>query len=402
MSDKEIKGAIDGLGSAFEEFKKTNDARLDAIEKNKGTAELESKLDKINAELDHQGDIKARLEKIETSSAAELSESSKSKGNGAELEYKEAFINFVKKGIEIPQGLEQKALSAASDPDGGYTVTPVMSDRITKAVFETSNMRQAANVQTIGSDSFEILQSTDEATSGGWVSEQASRTTTATPTISKKIIAVHEQYANPKATQRLLDDSSLDAESWLADKVAQILTKTENTAFFTGNGVAKPRGILTYAAGTSWGQIEQISSTSSTGGTLDADDFINLFYALKDEYQANASWFMQRATVKAARKLKENTTNQYIWAPGLQAKAPDTMLGQPITQANDMGVVTTTDALAVACGDFDKGYQIVDRTGIRVLRDPFTDKPFVSFYTTKRVGGDVNNFEAIKLLKMDA
>lgn len=399
---EEIKSAIDSMGKTFEEFKAANDARLAAVEKNKGTAELEAKLDKINNALDVQADIKSRLEKIETSTAADYSAEEKSDSNPAVREYKDAYIKFLKKGTDIPEGLEQKALSAASDPDGGYTVTPVMSDRIIKKVFETSNMRAAAAVQTISGDSLDILTDLDEAATGGWVSEQASRTTTDTPTVGKRTIAVHEQYANPKITQRLLDDSNLDVEAWLSDKIADKLVRYENSAFFTGNGVAKPRGILTYPAGTSDGQIEQISSTSGTGGTLSADDFIKLFYALKGEYQANASWFMQRATVKAARLLKENTTNQYIWAPGLQAKAPDTILGQPITQADDMGVVTVTDALAVACGDFSRGYQIVDRVGIRTLRDPYTDKPFVSFYTTKRVGGDVANFEAIKLLKMDA
>ena len=399
---EEIKSAIDGMGKTFEAFKAANDARLSDIEKNKGVAELEVKLDKMNSDLDRYSEMKERVEKLETTSSVGVAEAEKEQGSKEAKAYTNDYINWMRKGVEGSALLEAKALSAASDPDGGYTVTPVMADRIIKKVFETSPMRQVANVVSINSDSYELLTSTDQATSGGWVSEEASRSTTATPTVGKKIIAVHEQYANPKATQRLLDDSSLDAEAWLADKVAEIITQTENTAFFTGDGVAKPRGILTYTSGTSWGQIEQIASTSGTGGTLDADDFINLFYGLKEDYYKNASFLMQRATVKAARLLKENTTNQYIWAPGLQAKAPDTILGAPVVVCNDMGVVTTTDALAVACGDFNKAYQIVDRIGIRTLRDPYTDKPFVNFYTTKRTGGDVANFEAIKLLKMDA
>jgi HK97 family phage major capsid protein len=277
-----------------------------------------------------------------------------------------------------------------------------MAARITKAVFETSAMRQVANVVSITSDSYDIIADNTEATSGGWVTEQGTRATSNTPTIGKKTITVHEQFAMPKATQKLLDDAGIDVEAWLADKIAEILTKTENTAFFTGSGVGQPRGILDYTAGTTWGTVEQISSTSGTAGTLAADDFISLFYSLKEPYQAGASFLMQRNTVKKARMLKETSTNNYIWAPGLQAKAPDTILGCPVVQCADMGVVTTTDALAVACGDFKKAYTIVDRIGIRTLRDPFTSKPFVQFYTTKRVGGDVENFEALKLLKMDA
>ena len=401
MSYNEIKGTIDKIATTFQAFKASNDERLSALEKGKGTAELEAKLDKMGDFMDRQGDIKERLDKIETRSLAEKAESL-GLDSGSDKEYKAAYRTWMAKGDDKLNDIEKKALSVASDPDGGYTVTPVMADRIIKKIFETSPMRQVANVLTIGSDSAEFLVDNTQATSGGWTTEQGAITETATSTLGKKTIAIHTQFAEPRITQQLLDDSNLNPETFLADKIAEILTQTENTTFFTGDGVGKPRGILTYAAGTTWGTVEQISSKSTSGGTLDADDFINLFYSLKEPYQSNVSYLMQRAAVKKARLLKENTTNQYIWAPGLQAKAPDTILGSPVVQCNDMGVITTTDALAIACGDFDKAYQIIDRIGIRTLRDPYTAKPYVEFYTTKRVGGDVANFEAFKLLKMDA
>jgi HK97 family phage major capsid protein len=391
---QEIKNLIEDQNKAWHEFKGVNDHRLAEIEKRQTSDPLtEKSLEKINSALD---DYKDRLDKIETSAPCAGSEDEKSsKGD----EYKDIFANYVRKGIE-PTEAELKTLSVASDPDGGYLVTPQMSSRIIKKVFETSPMRQVASVETISTDSLEFIVDNDEAASA-WTSEQGSVSDTDTPTIDKKSIYVHEQYAMPKATQKLLDDASLDVESWLADKVSDVISRTENTAFISGDGNGKPRGILTYTAGTSWGQVEQISSTSGTAATLDSDDFIALLYGLKESYAANASFAMNRSTVKAARQLKENTSNQYIWAPGLTATEPDSILGRPVYQFTDMPALGT-DSLSVACADFGRAYQIVDRTGIRVLRDPYSSKPFIQFYTTKRVGGDVVNFEAIKLLKMDA
>jgi len=229
------------------------------------------------------------------------------------------------------------------------------------------------------------------------VAESASRTDTNTPQINKKSISVHEIYAQPKATQKLIDDSAIDIESWIAEKVADIFSSTENSAFISGNGSGKPKGILAYTAGTAFGEIEQVDSEED--GVVTADSIVKLYYALKDEYAKNATFLMNRATVQAVRLLKESTTDQYLWQPGLAAGSPDTLLGVPVKQASDMPV-PAADSLSIALGDFSRGYKIVDRVGMRILRDPFTDKPFVKFYTTKRVGGEVVNFEAIKLLKL--
>jgi HK97 family phage major capsid protein len=309
--------------------------------------------------------------------------------------HKKAFCNYLRKGVEGDLcNLETKALSVASDPDGGYLVSPQISDMIIKTVFETSPMRQVANVKTISSDALEILEDRSEAVAD-WTTESGAFSGTATPTLAKKSIPVHELYTQPKATQKLIDDSAIDIEAWFAEKISTIFAKKENTSFVTGDGVGKPRGILTYAAGTSWGEIEQISSGAP--GTVTAESIIKLYYSLEEDYSVNASFLMNRATIEIVRQLKDST-GQYLWNPGLTAGAPDTLMGIPVYQAAEMPV-PATDSLSIAVGDFKSAYQIVDRTGVRVLRDPFTDKPFVKFYSTKRVGGDVVNFEAIKLMK---
>lgn len=398
MSLTRITKQVEALGSTWEQFKAMNERRLAEIER-KGSADplTVDQMNKMNVALDAYKD---KLNKFETV----LSRPSFGMEYAASLdpvksEHKAAFCNYLRKGIEedLPF-LEKKALSVGSDPDGGYLVTPQVSERIIKTVFETSPMRQVASIETISSDSLEILEDRDEA-SAGWTSETASVSETDTPELGRKIIPVHELFAQPKATQKLIDDSSIDIEQWLAEKLADVFSRKENTAFITGDGVGKPRGILTYANGTSWGQIEQISSTDA--GDVTADALIKLYYALKEEYAAHATFMMNRATAQQARLLKETSTDQYMWQPGLAAGAPDTLLGLPVIQAADMPT-PATDSLSVVLADFSRAYQIVDRTGVRVLRDPYTEKPFVKFYSTKRVGGDVINFEAIKLLKLSA
>ncbi|MCI5123364.1 MAG: phage major capsid protein, partial [Candidatus Electrothrix sp. AR5] len=180
-----------------------------------------------------------------------------------------------------------------------------------------------------------------------------------------------------------------------ADKFARL----EATAFISGNGTSQPKGILSYTSGTSWGQIEQISS--GTDAVITADSIVKLYFALKSEYAANASFMMNRSSVQAVRLLKEATTNQYLWQPSLVQNTLDTLMGIPVVEAKDMPV-PASDSLSVAVADFKRAYTIVDRLGIRILRDPFTAKPFVQFYATKRVGGEVVNTEAVKLLKLAA
>jgi HK97 family phage major capsid protein len=428
MAD-EIKQAVEAIKTvnvAFEEFKRANDARLAEIEK-KGSADplLEEKIARIEGDLnkaqaiadeaalavkrqsrvvtDEKGDkidLDAKAADWAGMLARRRGETVPSfDANGMDA-YKAAFDRFLRKGEEVMSVDERKALSVGTDPDGGYVVNPDLSGRIVMKVFETSPMRAYASIQVISSDALEGLFDLDEASSG-WVGETDSRGETNTPQLGKWRIPVHELFAKPKATQKLLDDASINMEAWLASKVAEKFARDEANAFVVGNGSNKPRGFLTYGSGTTLpGTIEQFP-TGSSGAYAAApnggDVLINALYGLKAQYRANATWFMNRATLTATRKVKDSD-GAYLWSPGIAAGQPATLLGYPVASFEDMPD-PAGNSLSVAVGDMREAYQIVDRLGIRTLRDPYSAKPYVEFYTTKRVGGDVVNFEAIKLVR---
>lgn len=294
---------------------------------------------------------------------------------------------------------ELKALSAGSDSAGGYLVMPESGGVITTKVFETSPIRQLATVETVGTDQYEVVTDADEA-AAGWVGELGTRSETNTPALSKVIIPVNEIYANPRATQKMLDDGIIDVESWLAGKVADIFARTEATAFVSGNGRAKPRGLLSYDAGTTISsfQVEQVNS--GTAGAFTYDGLVDLQNALKEEYQANAAFLIKRATNAALMKLKDGESRPifnmtYDKNVGVQPS----ILGKPVYFANDMEAIASA-SLSAIYGDIRRAYLIVDRIGLRVLRDPFSAKPYVQFYTTKRVGAGTVNFEAYKIQKL--
>ncbi len=314
-------------------------------------------------------------------------------------ENKQYFDSFV--GKHVTDEVELKALSVASDPNGGYLVMPTMGGVIQTKVYESSPIRQLADVIVVGTDSYEVILDNDEAASG-WVGETQARNDTNNPTLGKLVIPVNEMYAQPKATQKILDDAGIDMEAWLAGKVSVKFARDEATAFVSGNGVLKPKGILSYAAGTDINQqqIEQVNSGSA--GAFAYDGLVNLQNSLKEPYQANAVFLYQRTSNASIMKIKDGEDRPifnmtYDKNVGLQP----TLMGKPVYFAADMPSVASA-ALAAAYGDFREAYQVVDRAGIRVLRDPFTDKPNIKFYTTKRVGGAVKNFEAIKLHKLSA
>ncbi|MFO0906791.1 MAG: phage major capsid protein [Isosphaeraceae bacterium] len=298
-----------------------------------------------------------------------------------------------------PDDLEVKALTVNSDPNGGYLTFPEFGGIIQSYLYESSPMRQLASVINIGTDSYEIVLDNDQA-GWGWVGETQARPDTATPVLGKMNIPVNEMYAMPNASQKMLDDAIIDVEAWLAGKVSESFARGEASAFVAGNGVNKPLGILTPAAGTNvaLGQVQQLYSGNGTSITYAG--LIGLQNALKEPYQANATWLMQRATMAVILGIVDGQgrpifNQMYDKNAGLETS----ILGRPIKFAADMPAVAA-NALAVAYGDFKRAYQIVDRTGIRVLRDPYTNKPFVRFYTTKRVGGAPVNFEAYKLLQI--
>lgn len=386
----ELKDKVEELGKAIHDFKALNDAALKDVQaKGQAAADKLAQVDRANDEITK---LQTELKAMQTAMARH-SQGAEDDRKDKKSAHAQAFEAFARKG-KMPTAEEFKTMSVDSDIDGGFLVTPEMSTEIVKKVFESSPMRQLASVQTISTDSLEIIQDLQELASG-WVGETQARPNTGTPQINKISIAVHELYASPLITQKLLDDAAWNMESYLSEKVSEKFARDEATAFVSGDGVMKPKGILSYAAGTAYGEVEQVNSGSAAA--LTPDGLINLSYALKGDYKKNASWLMKRATVKSVRKFKD-TQNRYLWEPGLNGKTQDSILGFPIYEANDMQD-EAANALAVAFGDFKQGYQIVDRIGIRVLRDAYTAKPYVMFYTTKRVGGAVKNFEAIKLQK---
>lgn len=433
--DPELKKLLEDQNKAFADFKVENDKRLAQVEKT-GTANattaanveaLNKRLDEIGAAIkaaeksaqDRGDEIEKKLnrtalgggggggEDADAKVAAQFAKQRGLKAYTAEdvRNYRAALDTYFRRGNATPVEV-MNTLAAGSDPDGGYWVMPDTTGRVVQKIYESSPMRSLADVQTIGTDALEGMIDNGEASSG-WVSEQGTRPVTNTPQLGKWRIPVSEQYAAPQATQTLLDDANFNVETWLETKVADKLARTENTAFVSGNGSGKPRGFLdrtivsTADGSRTWGQLQYVATGASGAfdATVKGDCLLDLVYALKSFYRQGATWFMARASVGAVRKLKDGQGN-YLWVPG-SATQPATLHGYPVAEGEDMPVIAA-NSYSIAFGNFKIGYQIVDRMGMRVLRDPYTSKPYVIFYTTKRVGGDVVNSEAIKLLKFAA
>lgn len=438
----ELKATFDQLKGAFENFKAENNAQ---IAKGVRDALAEAKLTNIGQQIDDltakRDDLVKRVE-AEAKMRADLERTVnelKVKGveDPAEAKALVEWYETVKVACEqrkrrVPETItleefraakaaqqkwlrygeksltpeEEKAMTVGSDVEGGYFVTPDIGGRMISKIYEVSPIRQIAAVQSIGSDSFEGMEDLDEA-DAGWVGETGSRDDTTTPEVGKWKIEVNEMYAQPKATQKLLDDSSVDIEAWLAAKVAKKFARLEGDAFVNGVTPTRPRGFTTYTtvatadSSRAWGQLEYVpTGASGAFHTTQADPLFDLLSKFKAHYLLNGKWVTRRTVIAAIRKFKTSTTLEYIWQPGLQLGQPDKLLGYPIVIAEDMPAIAA-NSLSMAFGDWS-GYQIVDRLGVRVLRDPFTSKPYVRFYTTKRTGGGVIDFEAIKLIKFAA
>lgn len=417
----DTKELIAKINTAFEAFKQANDERVAALEKGMGDVVQAEKVDKINAEI---SDLQAKLAEVATKAASRglngggddkaaeaLAKFQAQTGNEVSMEdfkaYSEGLNIYMRRGDAAPQAVKA-AMSVGSDPDGGYTVTPAMSDRIVQRVYETSPMRQLATVVTIGTDKMEGFNDLDEG-SAGWVGEKQTRSETGTPGLGKWEIPVHEMYAMPKTTQKLLDDSMFDIEGWLAGKTSDKFTRTENAAFVNGTGVLQPKGLWAYEsvatadASRAWGKFEHLNTGTNGGfGTAPAgsDKLIDLVFKLKAAYRNNANWLMSRSTLAEVRKLKDGDGN-YLWQPNFEARQGGLLLGYPVAEGEDVEAIDTAKK-SIAFGDFREAYTIVDRTGIRVLRDPLTQKGFVLFYTTRRVGGGAVNFEAVKFLRFSS
>jgi HK97 family phage major capsid protein len=298
--------------------------------------------------------------------------------------------------------LEGKALNTAVNAEGGYLVDPQTAESIQSVLRSASSLRAIASVVTVEATSFDVLiDSTD--VDAGWADEVTATSETDTPQIERISIPLHELSALPKASQRLLDDAAFDIEGWLANRIADKFARAEADAFINGNVAGRPKGILSHATvantGWSWGNIGYVAT--GTAGDFDptnaSDAIVDLVYALGARYRANASFVMNSKTAGAVRKMKD-ADGRFLWSDGLSQGQPARLMGYPVLIAEDMPDIAA-DAMAIAFGDFGAGYTIAERPDLRVLRDPFSAKPHVLFYATKRVGGDVTDFAAIKLMK---
>jgi len=320
--------------------------------------------------------------------------------------HKKAFNAYLRSGDDDGlRGLvlEGKAMSTAVAADGGYLVDPQTADTIRSLLLSTSSLRAAANVVQVDSTSFDVLIDRTEVGSG-WATEVIAQAETATPTIERISIKLHELSAMPKASQRLLDDSAFDVEGWLAGKIATRFTRAESGAFINGTGVDQPKGILLpakVANGTwTWGSLGYVPTGAAAdfAATNASDCIVNLVYALGADYRANGTFIMNSKTAGAVRKMKD-ADGRFMWDDSLQAGEPARLMGYRVLVCEDMPDVAA-NSFPIAFGDFNAGYTIAERPDLRILRDPFSAKPHVLFYASKRVGGEVTDFAAIKLLKV--
>lgn len=390
----DIKALLGDLQKDWNAYKAT------AAEKDKEVAAkfddvvTTEKFERINSSV---SDLQAAVDQANAKLAA-MSMSGGAPGGLRDAEYSDAFRAHFRKGDV------QASLNKGTDPEGGY-LAPVEWDRtITDKLVEISPMRQIAQVQQISTNGFRKLFN-EKGVGSGWVGETAARPETNTPTFGQMTYQTGELYANPAATQQMLDDAEVNLEAWLAGEVDQEFAYQEGIAFVSGNGVNKPAGFLTYVTGASNAGVHPYGAiptgvTATAVGAVTADEVIDLIGSIPTIYQAGARFVMNRSTIFSIRKLKDGQGN-FLWQPSFQVGQPQTLVGYPITEMAAMPGMAA-GAVPVAFGNFQRGYLIIDRMGVRVLRDPFTNKPFVHFYTTKRVGGGLLNPEVLRVLKMAA
>jgi len=397
----EVKKLVDDLGKSVHDMRQNNEAKMAELAKNNGVAELKE----AQAKLDEQvANMVKGLTDLQRANA--LGADNQKSNDDVAPEIKAAFSHLVRRG---EGGLDAKSLSSLTNPDGGYLVPRDTSGRIIKKAQDYSPMRRYASVQSISGDALEGLND-NGVISTGWVGETASRTATATTQLGMWKVPAHEIYANPQATQRMLDDAEINVEAWISGKLAEAFGQAEASAFISGDGVGKPRGILsrTFATTTdasrAWGTVQKVASGASGAFVATpnaADCLISLMTALHPKYWAGAIFAMNRYTLGEVMKLKDDT-GAYIWQPNFQLGAAGTILGQKVDASFDHLPSLGAASKSIVFGDFSNTYQIVDKKGITILRDPLTNKPYVGFYTTRRVGGDVINSEAYKVLSFEA
>ncbi len=402
-TDTDVNAAFGEFMRAFEAFKETNDDRLSQLERRSSADPVTTdKLARIDRALD---DTKRIVDDLALKSARPHL-GGPTLRPGVNLQHKAAFDAYVRKGDATPlRDLESKALSVGTDADGGYLVPDELERAVNRAVRNVSPIRAIAGIRQVSSSVYKKPFAITGA-EAGWIAETAARPETDTPTLAELSFPTMELYAMPAATSALLDDSAVDVNEWIAEEVRDAFAEQEGTAFVTGNGTAKPKGFLDYtkvANGSwSWGNIGFISTgvNGAFAATDPGDKLIDLIYTVKSGYRANGTFVFNRAVQAVIRKMKDGDGN-YLWQAAAKAGDASTLMGFPIAESEDMPNLAT-DSYSVAFGDFRRGYLIVDRVGIRILRDPYSSKPYVLFYTTKRVGGGVQDFDALKLLKFAA
>ena len=397
---QEARAVVHEMMAAFEAFKGANDARLDEIEK-KAAADvlLEEKVARIDQAV---ASAQARLDRM-MSQARRPALGGEAAEPVSAPEAKAAWDGYLKTGASY--GLEVKTGLSTGPSSGGYVVPFETERAIERRLMAASPMREIATVRTVGAGVFKKPVSTAGIASG-WVAETAARPETDPATLALLEFPSADLYASPAATQTLLDDALINLDEWLAAEVEDAFAAQETAAFVTGDGTNKPKGFLSYTtvadASHAWGEIGYVASgaAGAFASTNPADRLIDLIYAPKAQYRPNGRFVMNRKTVSTVRKFKDADGN-YIWQPATRPGETASLLGYAVTEIETMPDIAA-NSLSIAFGDFQRGYLIVDRAGVRVLRDPYSAKPYVLFYTTKRVGGGVQNFEAIKLVKFAA
>jgi HK97 family phage major capsid protein len=410
-SDFETKAGAQGVGAAFEDFmrafeafKETNDERLSAIERRGAVDTLVSdKLARIDRTLD---ETKRIADELALKASRPRLGSSAALASPAVRDHRRAFEGYVRKGESGNlRDLEIKALSVGSDADGGYLVPDETERTINSVLKNISPIRAIASVRQVTGSVYKKPFSITGAETG-WVAETGARAETDAPTLAELSFPAMELYAMPAASSSLLDDSAVNIDEWIAEEVRDAFAQQEGTAFVSGNGTNKPKGFMDYtkvANGSwTWGNTGFVSTgaNGAFAASNPGDKLIDLIDTVKGAYRANGTFVFNRGVQAVIRKMKDGEGN-YLWQPSVRAGEPSMLLGYPVVESEDMPALAT-DSYSVAFGDFRRGYLIVDRVGIRVLRDPYSSKPYVLFYTTKRVGGGVQDFDAIKLLKFAA
>ncbi|HGY4915013.1 TPA: phage major capsid protein [Citrobacter freundii] len=393
---KDVEQVAQELQAKFDAFKEKNDKRLEAVEQEKG--KLAGEVETLNGKLSELDELKSALEE-------ELKQVKRPAGgpqSKAASEHKTAFIGFMRKGKDDGlRELERKALQVGVDEDGGYAVPEELDRTILNLLKDEVVMRQEATTITVGGANYKKLVNLG-GTASGWVGETDARPETDASKLGQIDPFMGEIYGNPQATQTMLDDAFFNVEDWINSELAIEFAEQEEIAFTSGNGTKKPKGFLAYASTLdpdktrAFGTLQHILSGAAAGVTADA--IIKLVYTLRKVHRNGAKFMMNNNSLFAIRILKDSEGN-YLWRPGLELGQPSSLAGYGVAENEQMPDIAA-DAKAIAFGNFKRGYTIVDRIGTRILRDPYTKKPFVGFYTTKRTGGMLVDSQAIKLLQI--